>query len=88
MKQHPELQKGEMFLTNVDLNVRYVLTDAGFYLVEEIPDCRECYNCIDYESKRLGDIAYDIHDKKVKSLRPVFVSKKEYEANIKKAKKG
>jgi len=34
---------------------------------------------IKYESMRVGWQAYDIHGKPVRGLRPVFVSKKEYE---------
>ncbi len=56
-QNHPELQPGEMWITNSDQGGREV----------------------GYGSKRLGQVAYDVHGNEVKGLRPVFISKEEYE---------
>ncbi len=72
---HPELKPGEIWLTNISTTQYY--KDGLFW------SCADCalginFNQIVYKSKRLGNVAYSIYGNEVKYMRPVFVSRKEY----------
>lgn len=67
-RKHPEIQDGEMFLTNVGSysEMRFAMEDDGF-------------TAIGWKTKRQGVIAYDIYGKPVHGMVPVFVQRKELE---------
>jgi hypothetical protein len=56
-KNHPELRKGEMFLTNVD---------------------EEGFRRIGWQTKRIGEIAYDSGGNILQGHFPVFIQKSGY----------
>ncbi len=73
-KNHPERKADEVFLGNVsspdDRSVFY-FADGSLEI------SGEAYNRIGWETKRMGEVAYDDHGKKIKDLLPVFVKKSE-----------
>ena len=69
---HPELEEGEVFITNV------VKADSKDYLHAPF-DGWSKYSDIGWETKRAGTIAYTIGGKIIKNAYPVFIQLKEYE---------
>ena len=68
-KGHPELRRGEVFLTNINWPVPR----------EDDPnDPTTDFGEIGYNTKRLGEIAYSSNDIPLPGLRPVFVSRAEF----------
>lgn len=65
-KAHPELNDGEVWLTNAADD------DRDFTL-----DHRSSWESIEWKTKRRGGIAYTTDDKPIKGMFPVFVQKKE-----------
>lgn len=61
-QRHPEIESGEMFLTNSDI---------------------DGYENIHWETKRKGDVAYDINGNIIKGMFPVFISREEYKKKYK-----
>lgn len=64
-KDHPELRRGEVFLTNASDDDQY------------IDDKRSGWECIGWKTKRRGRIAYDINNKPIPDMFPVFVRRSE-----------
>ena len=60
---HPELQVGEMFLTNVTKSFGYINPN---------------YNLIGYKSKRKGNVAFTIFGKIINDTYPVFIKISEF----------
>lgn len=68
-KRHPELRKGEVFLTNIDWpELRE----------DDLDDLRTNWGEIGYSTKRLGEIAYGLNGIPLPGLRPVFVKGAEF----------
>ena len=72
-KNHPELQDGEVFLTNAsdDHFPRLIL------LHQTISYRHSSWESIGWRTKRKGVIAYDIYGKQINGMFPVFVQKEE-----------
>lgn len=65
---HPELKEGEVFLTNV----------SNDDMSRRIMNSRETdWEAIGWKTKRLGNIAYDIYNKIIVGMFPVFVQRSE-----------
>jgi hypothetical protein len=75
-ENHPELQEGEMFLTNIIPDHRILMISAEGRLF--VPS-QNSWESIGWESKRLGDAAYDIYGNPIENYRPVFIKKWEHE---------
>lgn len=65
---HPEIMKGEVFLTNVGEG-----RDFGM----SFPLHNDDFAAIGWKTKRCGRIAYDIYGKPVSGMEPVFVQRDE-----------
>jgi len=63
-RNHPELQKGEVFLTNIP-DEESAAHGHGLKRVEK------------WKTKRMGRIAYDINGHQIDNMLPVFVQKDE-----------
>ena len=75
--KHPELQTGEIFLTNISSKY-YWNRELGLY--ERSPKSLKInFKEIGYKSKRLGKNAYNQNGNLIRGQRPVFVKKKEYD---------
>ncbi|MDP3726471.1 MAG: hypothetical protein Q8R36_04725 [bacterium] len=61
--QHPELRKGEIFLTNC--------------IPDEMLEVHEIFASIGWKTKRLGEQSYDVDGKSIHACRPVFILKSE-----------
>lgn len=68
VSEHPELQRGEVWITNV------FPEHPGSDKIE-IGWCG-------YATKRLGNVAYDIHSNPVRQGRPLFAQEAEVTANL------
>ncbi|MDO8560786.1 MAG: hypothetical protein Q7R91_01055 [bacterium] len=67
-KNHPELQDGEVFLTNA--------SDDDWDRISDDP--HSSWESIGWKTKRMGNVAYDIIEgKPVPGMFPVFVQKRE-----------
>jgi len=80
--KHPELQEGEMWLTNISPNIYYennpeILEGTALMIVKH-PDSalEENFNKVGWKTKRLGKTAYDPYGR-TNNQRPVFVKRKE-----------
>ncbi len=67
-KKHPEIQNGEVFLTNVGDNHDF----SSVYM-----EHGDGFSNIGWKTKRRGSIAYDIYGKPVSGMKPVFVQRDE-----------
>lgn len=77
--RHPELQEGEMFLTNEAprANEKYFEAKHAQAAVKlKVEDPRERGK---YKTARVGNVAYDVKGEVVEGLFPVFVQRSEYE---------
>ena len=75
-KNHPELERGEMFLTNISLSKTYYYWMPEYWMPEPRARMNE-WTAIGWSTKRLGNFAYDIRGNIIPELRPVFVQERE-----------
>ena len=69
-KNHPELRKGEVFLTNASNDLR--LRDINGYIKK-----RSSWESVGWRTKRKGTVAYDILGGPINWMFPVFVQRDE-----------
>ena len=69
-KNHPELQEGEVFLTNA-------FDDRIPMHIDDYVDDRSDWESIGWRSKRMGEVAYDIYGNPINGMFPVFVGRDE-----------
>lgn len=69
-KKHPELKRGEVFVTNIFLRRSPIGIFEG--------DNRSDWDCIYWKTKRMGIVAYNNNGKKLsENSRPVFAKRSE-----------
>jgi hypothetical protein len=66
-KIHPEAQEGEIFFFNVSANLPGM---SGL-------DLDDTFQSMNWKTKRLGEVAYDISGNYLRHSRPVFVQRSE-----------
>lgn len=73
-RHHPELRKGEVFISNISLSTPPICPDFVGYT-----DNRSEWECIELKTKRMGDVAYDVYSTPLRGtdLRPVFAKRAE-----------
>jgi hypothetical protein len=74
---HPELKKGEVFVTNISSEYHFDLKTKEF-----VPDENALmlnFNQIGWKTKRMGEVAYDVSGHKISGMRPVFRKENEPE---------
>ena len=75
-KAHPELREGEIFLTNASDFRRGAVIISSFGQRAHV-DHRSDWESIGWRTKRRGVIAYDVYDKPINGMFPVFVQREE-----------
>lgn len=94
---HPEQDTDEVFITNINpneytktvwINTKGEKLQIPLVMIQEIKKGEiipkgymSAYGQIGYKTKRYGNIAYDVYNKPIKGMRPVFVNKNEYKKN-------
>lgn len=78
-ERHPELLGGEVFISNINPNSRAGHFRITSLLIGDVLDERSDWECIGWETKRMGKVAYDIHNIPIDGMRPVFAQKSELE---------
>ena len=74
-------------MPTLDLNYKHPeLRDDEVFIGNSTMEKDDLYVSSYYKTKRLGKIAYSASNKVVPNLYPVFVSKDEYNANIRRIK--
>lgn len=74
-RNHPELRKGEVFITNISLESQpQICPDFGCQA-----DNRSDWECVGWKTKRMGNVAHDIYGTPLTGLgmRPVFAQRAE-----------
>lgn len=74
-KHHPETVEGEVFLSNISLDLEQRINTADLNDFKE--DSRSDWESIGWRTKRIGSVAYDIYGKPISRMRPVFVKRDE-----------
>lgn len=69
-KNHPELGKGEVFLTNAS-------DDSLLDRPERYSGARSSWETVGWKTKRKGIVAYDVYGKSIDGMFPVFVQREE-----------
>ena len=74
-KKHPELREGEVFISNIS-SLRVCSPRLSIY-PDWPDDNRSDWECIGWKTKRMGNIAYDIHGRPINGMHPVFAQRAE-----------
>ncbi len=86
---HPELKRGEMWLTNISSEYVHTKSESGFIMFDsnKRKAAQQNFDDCGFKTKRLGVTAYNSKGDVIESNRPIFVQKSEYLQNQKELKK-